>query len=263
MLEMLSTLPEGKVMFHLIDLFGDARGDSLKQSIDRYLQEQRQQSLVYDIEKARTFMNLPLDSARAQPVDEMVQLYRALIESYEFSRKNYIQHIPYRNPARELYVKGMQEFQEEPLAYPDANGTLRLSMGNVQGYSPTDGLYYQPRTTLQGLINKHKIAGNPVPRPLQQQWDSTRSAGTTNHTQTINFLTTSDITGGSEGSPVLNTDGEIVGITYNNTLEGVVGDYRYQPNIKRTINLDIRYILFLMNAFTQNERLQKEMNIRP
>lgn len=262
MLEMLNTLPEGKVIFHLLDRFGDAQGDSLERSIDLYLDNQRKQSLIYDIDKARAFLKLPIDSARTQPVDEMVQLYRALLESYEFSRKNYIQHIPYRNPARELYVKGMQEFLDRSLAYSDANGTLRLSMGTVQGYSPADGLFYQPRTTFQGLLAKQKVSADPIPQ-LSQYQDSIRSTTAKNHPQTINFLTTSDITGGSEGSPVLNADGEIVGITFNNTLEGVVGDYRYQPDIKRAINIDIGYILFMMNRFSDSNRLQKEMGITP
>ena len=262
MLEMLATLPEGNVMFHLIDLFGDARGDSLQQAIRQYLDKQQQESIIYNVDRAKRFLELPIDSARAQPVDDMLKLYRALIDSYQFSRKNYLQHIPYRNPARELYVEGMQKFKDNPRAYPDANGTLRLSMGTVQGYSPQDGIYYQPKTTLQGLLTKVKGSGNPMPRPLQAYGDSTRSANNaSNNPLTINFLTTSDITGGSEGSPVLNRNGQIVGITYNNTLEGVVGDYRYQQNIKRAINLDISYVLFLMEELTDDNRLMQEMEL--
>lgn len=258
MLHMLSSLPEGKVMFHLLNLFGSARGDSLKHKIDQYLKKQQQQSIVYNLERAKAFMNLPIDSARAKPIDDFVELYRALIENYRFSRKNYLQHIPYRNPAQELYVEGMRKFRPDTMQYADADGTLRLTTGTVAGYQPRDGVYYLPFTTFDGLLMQNNNATSGIPKSLISQRDSTQFA-TYHNNIPANFLTTNDITGGNTGGPVLNSNGKLVGINFNSNLQAASSDYYYNPAIKRAVNVDIRYILFLLQQYDDGNWIQQEL----
>lgn len=269
MLYSLSTLPEGKVIFHLMKLFGDSKGEVLRNNINRYLDEQQKESMIFDIQKARNFLDLPIDSARKVEPDALVTLYQEILDSYRFSRKNYMQHIPYLRPAQERYVKGMLAFHDDSTAYPDANSTLRISGGRVRGYSAKDGILNLPFTSFSGMLEKD-TGKSPfdVPNALESYTDSTGTVdfqsnpyATSNGIQPVNFLTTNDITGGSSGSPVLNADGKLVGLAFDSNIEGVISDYYYTPSVNRAINVDMRYILFLMQNYSNANRLLREMNI--
>ncbi|HKK46424.1 MAG TPA: S46 family peptidase, partial [Balneolaceae bacterium] len=169
MIYTLANLPDGKVPFYLMQQFNGAQGDTLKHKIDQFLNQQRKRSIIYDAGRAKKFLSLPIDSARARATDSMVKLYRELLDSYKFSRRNYIQHFAYLRPAQKLYQKGMMAFHNDSAGYPDANFTLRLSGGRVHGYSPKDGIYYTPFTTLKGMIAKN-TGQTPfeAPKKLQQ-----------------------------------------------------------------------------------------------
>jgi hypothetical protein len=254
MLYMLATLPDGEVIFYLLELFGDTRGEQLQQNIDSYLDRLRQNSIAFNLEQAKAFLNQPIDSARSTPPDDFVTLYQALIESHKFSRKNFLQHIPYRNPARERYVSGMREFRPQLFPYPDANGTLRLSVGHVGGYSPKGGSHYLPFT----YISDRDASATSYPNTAG--FINTDNLSTDNGNIPANFLSDNDITGGNEGSPVLNKQGNLVGLSFNNIQVGVVADYSYTPNIQRAINIDIRYILFLLYRYPGTERIFEELD---
>lgn len=271
MLYTLATLPDGKVPFYLMRLFNGAQGDTLKHKIDRFLDQQQKHSVIYNTERAKKFLSLPIDSARARPTDEMVELYRELLDSYQFSRKNYMQHFAYSRPAQKRYVKGMLKFRDDSTEYPDANFTLRLSGGRIRGYSPKDGMYYTPFTTLKGMLAKN-TGKEPfdAPKKLQQYYDSVQTGArqpsrfaTSGGIQTVDFLSTNDITGGNSGSPVLDGDGQLVGLAFDGNIEGVVGDYFYDPQLNRTISVDVRYILFLTDEFSHANRLLNELDIAP
>jgi len=271
MIYTLASLPDGKVPFYLMQRFNGAKGDTLKNEIDHFLDRQQKQSIIYDTKRAKKFLALPIDSAQARPTDEMVKLYQEILDSYQFSRRNYIQHFAYLRPAQKLYVKGMLEFRNDSTEYPDANFTLRLSGGRVHGYSPKDGIYYTPFTTLKGMLAKD-TGEEPfdAPKKLQQYYDSVQTGtrqpsrfATSGGVQTVNFLSTNDITGGNSGSPVLNGDGQLVGLAFDGNIEGVVGDYFYDPELNRTISVDVRYILFLMDEFSHANKLLDELDITP
>jgi hypothetical protein len=254
MLHMLATLPDGEVIFHLLELFGDTRGEQLQQNIDNYLDKLQQNSIAFNLEQAKAFLNQPIDSTRSTPPDDFITLYRALIESHKFSRKNYLQHIPYRNPAQERYVAGMREFRPQLFTYPDANGTLRLSVGHVSGYSPRDGIYYLPFSFIPGTDTSSAGHSNTV-------YSANIDSLSTGYGKIpVNFLSDNDITGGNEGSPVLNKRGKLVGLSFNNIQENLVADYTLKPNIKRAINIDIRYILFLLGRYPNTGRILDELN---
>ncbi|MGD8426238.1 MAG: S46 family peptidase [Balneolaceae bacterium] len=269
MLYTLSTLPDGKIPFHLMKLFNGAQGDTLKALIRRFLRKQQNQSIIYNIKNAKEFLALPIDSARANPADEMVKLYQAILDSYQFSRKNYIQHFAYLGPAQKRYEEGMLEFRSDDTEYPDANFTLRLSGGHIRGYSPRDGIYYTPFTTLKGMLAKDTNKDPfDAPQELVQYFDSLQAGvykpsryATSGGIQMVNFLSTNDITGGNSGSPVLDANGRLVGLAFDGNIEGVVGDYFYVPEMNRTISVDVRYILFLMDEFTDTHRLLNELDI--
>lgn len=157
---------------------------------------------------------------------------------------------------------------KDSLFYPDANNTIRISYGTVQGYEPADGVIYQPFSSLKGLIQKKLRYGDEKPDyqlpdtiiALYHAKEYGRFAK--NNKMPVAFLTNMHTTGGYSGSPVLNANGELVGINFDRTREGITSDYAYNPNLCRNIVLDIRFVLFLMEKYAGASHLIKEMKLK-
>ncbi|MDX1619280.1 MAG: S46 family peptidase, partial [Balneolaceae bacterium] len=268
MVEDLAAFPPGKKPIFLFDLFGDKTGDELASAVDQYVRQELAGSIVYRPEEARKLLAQPADKNVEPPTDPLVELYRHYFQTFDFSRNNYSQHFAYLTPARKRYVEGMLRFRRDSTEYPDANFTLRLSGGRVLGYQPSDGVYHPPYTTFGGMIAKDT---DEEPFDAPQQLEDYFSRHTSDSVSVpyatpsghliVNLLTTNDITGGNSGSPLLNNRGEVVGIAFDSNYEGVIGDYYYDPDLNRTINVDIRYVLFLMKEFSNADRLLEEMTV--
>jgi hypothetical protein len=166
------------------------------------------------------------------------------------------------DPLRVAYQKGMAEMSGVT-PYPDANATLRFTFGNIEGYKPREAVEYTPFTTLKGVIEKD-TGKDPFDVPqelknLQQDKDFGRYG--VGDTVPVNFLATTDIIGGNSGSPVLNGYGEQVGIVFDGNYEGLGNDIFYSPERGRTIAVDIRYVLFVLEKFGKSGWLLNEMKI--
>jgi hypothetical protein len=149
--------------------------------------------------------------------------------------------------------------------YPDANGTMRLSTGSVQGYSPRDAVDYRPFTTLTGVVEK-ATGEEPFDAPerlleLAAKGDYGTWADDELGDVPVCFLSTDDVTGGNSGSPVLNGDGEIIGLVFDVNLEAVSSDYQFIPSITRTIHVDSRYIMFIVDRFAGATELLEELTV--
>jgi hypothetical protein len=153
--------------------------------------------------------------------------------------------------------------------YPDANSTLRLTYGSVQGYSPRDAVRYFPFTTLQGVIEKNTGVEpfNCPPRLLEAARLGIASYGRYVdphlHDVPANFLTTQDITGGNSGSPVMNAKGELIGLAFDGNYEAIDSDFQFNPALSRTISVDIRYVLWCMDFVDKAYALMREMGVEP
>jgi hypothetical protein len=163
---------------------------------------------------------------------------------------------------RLLYQQGMAEMKGIT-PYPDANSTLRFTFGNVKGYSPREAQYYAPFTTLKGMIEKD-TGVNPFDAPqklkdLQKAHDFGRYGQ--GDSVVLNFLATTDIIGGNSGSPVLNGSGELVGLVFDGNYEGLGNDMYYDPNVGRTIAVDIRFVLFVTEKFGGAKWIVDEMKV--
>lgn len=269
MMQMLASLPENQQIEFIQQKFGDTSGRDLKRAIDRYLDQQMESSIIYNPGKAANFLDMRTRKAKKQTKDEMVQLYEAIDQAFMQARDGYRMHYPIIGPARQNYVSGMMEFRNDSTEYADANFTLRLSGGRVMGYQPEDGLLGLPFTTFEGMVMKDTDE-EPFDAPQKLETyqaeihqdirEPGRYANEDGHL-IVNFLSTNDITGGNSGSPVLNGDGEIVGLAFDGNIEGVVGDYFYDPELNRTISVDIRYVLFLMDYFDSADRLLNELEV--
>lgn len=165
-----------------------------------------------------------------------------------------------------LYVEALLKKNEQATLYPDANSTPRLTFGHVEPYCPRDAVYYNYYTTIQGLIEKENPANQQefsVPQRLKDLYrDKDFGNYATNDSLKVCFLTSNDITGGNSGSPVLNQSGELIGIAFDGNWESLSGDIIFASATQRTINVDIRYVLFIIDKFAGCTRLLDEMTLK-
>jgi hypothetical protein len=166
---------------------------------------------------------------------------------------------------RRLFVKGLREMLADKTFYPDANSTMRLTYGKVLDYSPADAVEYNFYTTLDGVMAKEDASSWEfvVPARLKQLYQA-KDFGpyAENGTMVVAFLTNNDITGGNSGSPVLNGNGELTGLAFDGNWEAMSGNFAFEPELQRTICVDIRYVLFVIDKFAGATNLIKELDIR-
>lgn len=149
--------------------------------------------------------------------------------------------------------------------YPDANLTLRVAYGHVKGYSPADAIYYKPSSTMKGIMEKDnpEIFDYDIPQRLRDLYAARDFGPWTDETGYVPvcFLATNHTTGGNSGSPVINADGELIGINFDRVWEGTMSDIVFDPEICRNISLDIRYVLFTIDKVAGAGHLIEEMTI--
>ena len=166
---------------------------------------------------------------------------------------------------RKAYTAGLLEWKKGEPSYPDANFTMRLTYGTVKGYSPKDAVIYRYYTTLDGVMEKEDPDNWEfvVPARLKELWetedfgDYARPDGK----MPVAFLTNNDITGGNSGSPVLDADGNLIGLAFDGNWESMSSDVMFEPDLQRCINVDIRYVLFIIDKFGGAGWLLDEMDI--
>lgn len=168
---------------------------------------------------------------------------------------------------RPQFLQGVIDYNRSlgRAVYPDANSTLRITFGEVIGYSPQDGVNYAPFTTLQGLAAK-ATDNEPFDAPKsllkainEKRYGKREMTGL--NSVPVNFMTDTDITGGNSGSPTLNSKGELVGLAFDGNIESVAANWLFDPALKRSIHVDIRYILWVMEQVEPAPRLLKEMSV--
>ncbi|MGB8491806.1 MAG: S46 family peptidase [Bacteroidales bacterium] len=167
---------------------------------------------------------------------------------------------------RRLWIAAMMKMTPDKTFYPDANFTMRLTYGTVEGYEPRDGVIYKYYTTLKGVIEKYKPGDYEFDVPqrlidLYNKKDYGRYASSKGY-MPVCFLTNNDITGGNSGSPVMNGNGELIGLAFDGNWEAMSGDIMYEPALQRTIAVDIRYVLWIMDVYAGAGHLVQEMTIR-
>ena len=162
-----------------------------------------------------------------------------------------------------LYVKGLIEMLPDKKFYPDANSTLRIAYGKVSGFDPRDGVEYNYFTTLKGVVEKedstiYDYAVDEKLKSLYYNKDYGKYADK-DGSMHVAFIATNHTTGGNSGSPVLNADGQLIGINFDRVWEGTMSDIVYDPEICRNISIDIRYCMFIIDKYAGASRLIDEM----
>ena len=169
------------------------------------------------------------------------------------------------NKAKKAYVAGNLEMMGDNASYPDANSTMRLTYSKVLPYSPKDAVIYDYVTTLDGVMEKEDPNNWEfvVPEKLKTLWKNKDFGeyGLENGKMPVCFLCNGDITGGNSGSPVLNDKGELIGLAFDGNWEAMSGDVIFEPSLQRCINVDVRYVLFIIDKYGDAGYLLDEMNI--
>ncbi|NLN30265.1 MAG: S46 family peptidase [Bacteroidales bacterium] len=166
---------------------------------------------------------------------------------------------------RRIWIAALKEMNPGETRYPDANSTMRLSYGTISSYEPRDAVTYKYYTTLDGTVDKYMPGDYEFDLPrrlldLHERREYGRYASSEGY-MPVNFLTTNDITGGNSGSPVMNSNGELIGLAFDGNWEAMSGDVYFEPEIQRTIAVDIRYILWITDIFAGAGHLVDEMTI--
>ena len=166
------------------------------------------------------------------------------------------------------YTAGLLEMKDGEPIYPDANLTMRLTYGSVKSYSPRDAVLYNYYTTLDGVMEKEDPDNWEfvVPEKLKELYDAKdfgRYAMEVNGEtkMPVAFISNNDITGGNSGSPIMNSKGELIGLAFDGNWEAMSGDIIFEPELQRCINVDIRYVLFIVDKFGGAGYLLDEMTI--
>ena len=167
--------------------------------------------------------------------------------------------------ARQVYTAGLLEWKKGEPSYPDANFTMRYTYGTVGGYSPKDAVVYKHYTTLDGVMEKEDPNNWEfvVPEKLKELWKNKDYGqyGTADGKMVTCFLSNNDITGGNSGSPIMNGRGELIGLAFDGNWESMSSDVMFEPDLQRCINVDIRYVLFIVDKFGGAGWLIDEMDI--
>lgn len=168
---------------------------------------------------------------------------------------------------RPAYMRALIGFRKSQgrAVYPDANSTLRVSYGKVSTMDPRDGVRYRPLTTVQGIVEKHTgTAPFDAPQTLREaiaKGDFGSTVDPELKTQTVDFLTNLDTTGGNSGSPVLDAHGKLIGLNFDSNWEAVSASWMFDPRYKRAIHVDLRYMRWLLAKVYPAPHLLKEMNL--
>lgn len=165
--------------------------------------------------------------------------------------------------AQRSYVASVLDMKGQPNLAPDANLTLRFTYGEIKGYQPRDVVTYGAKSTLEGVMEKEdpnnwEYVVDPKLKALYEAKNYGRYANS-DGSMPVNFCATTHTTGGNSGSPVMNARGELIGLNFDRNWEGVGGDIEYLPNYQRSIILDIRYLLFIIDKFAGCQRLIDEI----
>ncbi|MBM3436291.1 MAG: S46 family peptidase, partial [Bacteroidetes bacterium] len=163
-----------------------------------------------------------------------------------------------------LFIDGLRQMYPDKVFYPDANSTMRLSYGSIEDYYPADAVHYDYVTYLSGVMEKEVPSNDEfiVPQKLKELFVTKDYGRYGKDGKLITcFLSTNDITGGNSGSPVINGNGELIGLAFDGNWEAMSGDIAFEPELQRTICVDIRYVMFIIDKFAGAKNLIDELTI--
>lgn len=237
--------------------------DVKKGNFEKFAKKAYAKSIFVDQAKLEAFIKDP--SLKALQKDPFYAVQKSVFETYMmFAQKMEGARLKAAKGNR-LFVDGLRKMNPDKNYYPNANFTMRCTYGNVSGYSPQDGTFYKYYTTMEGIMQKMDNS-NPefvVPSKLVDLYnkkDYGRYADEDGELR-VCFISNNDITGGNSGSPVINGNGELVGCAFDGNWEAMSGDIAFEDKMQRTISVDIRYVLFIIDKYAGAKHIVDEMTL--
>ncbi len=258
-----AAMPAGQQIAALREAYGSRTGEERARAVREYVDGLYENSDVVSPEGALKLLQKDPEKILK---DDYVKL-AARIEPEQIAVQ---QRTAKLNPVlarlRGGFIEGLMGWKKETLMYPDANRTIRFTYGQVKPYHPRDAVDYEEMTSLSGVMEK-ETGEDPfiVPPKLKELWqkkDFGRYMDPKLKDIPVDFIADLDITGGNSGSPVINGKGELIGCAFDGNWEAVVGDYVFQEPLNRTISVDARYVLFILDKFSNARNILQELIIR-
>ncbi|MFZ4546075.1 MAG: S46 family peptidase [Bacteroidales bacterium] len=233
-----------------------------KGDINKYVAELFEKSIFYTEAKFNAFLEKP--NLKKLQNDPAFVTYNSFMDTFKALQKTNQELGAKNKKAQRLFVAALREMNPSKSFYPDANSTMRMTYGKVLDYYPADAVHYNYYTTLDGVMMKEDPNNEEfiVPAKLKELYNKKDYGrfGENGKLYTC-FLTDNDITGGNSGSPVINGDGELIGIAFDGNWEAMSGNILFEPELQRTINVDVRYVLFVIEKYAGASNLIKELKI--
>ncbi|WP_329905560.1 S46 family peptidase [Porphyromonas pogonae] len=253
-------------------------GITEKESVDAYVDYIFDNSVFASADKYKKFVSDKSKFEETIKADPMSRFAESVMREYFTLKKEVAKYDDPINQSRKVYVGGLMDLKGQPNLWPDANFTLRFTYGEVKGYSPSDAIDYGHQTYLKGVMEKEDpnnwefVVDKKLKDIYNQKhygyyggkygkkgrWGVIAPDGKVK--MPVDFCATTHTTGGNSGSPVLDARGNLIGLNFDRNWEGVGGDIQYLPDYQRSIIVDIRYVLMVIQEMGGCERLIDEMN---
>ena len=263
-LHMIAKLPADQRITGLDEWIGDKSGQDLDNAISVMLDQFYSQSKLGDADTRLKMFEMK-NSQLLKQNDPFINLAKKVYAEKENVKDKDKAFDGALSELMPRWIAALRAWKDGTL-YPDANGTMRINSGRVKGYSPRDAVWYLPFTTLTGVIEKN-TGKEPFDAPeklleLAKSKDYGPYYDSALKDVPVDLLTTNDSTGGNSGSPLLNQKGELVGLLFDGNYESMSADYDFNQDYTRSIHVDIRYVLFITDKFSNARNVLEELQIQ-
>lgn len=230
--------------------------------INSYVDYVFKNSIFTDKDRYNKFLSNPkVKTLKKDPINELSSSFNKIIASYQANLAEGQQNVSLN---MRKFIAGLREMNPSVKYYPDANSSMRFTYGTIKDYYPADAVHYDYITHAKGILEKEdptneEFIVSPKLKELIKKGDF--GIYGKDGDLVINFLSTNDITGGNSGSPVINGKGELIGIAFDGNWEAMSGDIAFENELQRTISVDIRYVLFVIDKYAGAKHLIDELTL--